>query len=189
MTQADPGHLSSCHPGNTDTDLNASGHMNIIQECCFQIYVCFNPQISLTPGGRFKVFISLTAPTNFLWFWVQGGSNIIVQGFDQKVMPMFPWPLPYGASCVYLCVSMCTHMLRCLCIIVFFPLRLNPPLLNGYQRPVFTVISAWLHHGSNHCRSGVNALAWDRDTTDWRRLQRKSDPLTDCCFSRELWIS
>lgn len=28
--------------------------------------------------------------------------------------------------------------------------------------------------GSNHCRSGVSTLAQDRNTTDWRRLQRKA---------------
>lgn len=28
--------------------------------------------------------------------------------------------------------------------------------------------------GSNHCRSGVSTLAQDRNTTDWRRLQRSA---------------
>lgn len=37
---------------------------------------------------------------------------------------------------------------------------------NEYQRPAFTVISSLLFHGSNHCRSGVSALAQDRNGSD-----------------------
>lgn len=92
-------------------------------------------------------------------------------GFNQEVIPMFLWPVPYGALS-FLCERTCTNILRCLSIIVF-PFRLNLPLSSGYQRLAFTVISAWLRHGSNHCRSGVNAQAQDRNKTEWRQLQRK----------------
>lgn len=85
---------------------------------------------------------------------------------------MFPWPLPFGTLPVYLRVRVCAHTLPCPSIIVF-PFRLNLPFSSGYQRPAFTVISAWLRHGSNHCRSGVSALAQDRTKTDWRGLQRE----------------
>lgn len=112
--------------------------------------------------------------TNLLRFGFREVQISLCSGFDQEVVPMFPWPLPYGALSVYLCVwaYMCTHTLRCLTIIVF-PFGLYLPFSSGYQRPAFTVISAWLRHGSNHCRSGVSALAQDWNTTDWHRLQRK----------------
>ncbi len=89
----------------------------------------------------------------------------------RKLYPCF-LDLCHMGPCLSICVWARAHMLRCLTIIVF-PFRLNLLLSSGYQRPAFTVISAWLHHGSNHCRSGVSALAQDRNTTDWHRLQRK----------------
>lgn len=73
--------------------------------------------------------------------------------------------LCHMVPCLSISVSMCTHMLRCLSIIVF-PFRLNLLFSSRYQRTAFTVISAWLRHGSNHCRSGVGALAQDRNATD-----------------------
>lgn len=105
--------------------------------------------------------------TNLLWFRFREVQISLCYGFDQEVIPMFPWPLPYGALSVYLRVNVS---------IIVFPFRLNLLLSSGYQRPAFTVISAWLRHGSNHCGSGVSALAQDRNTTDWRGLQRKVIP-------------
>lgn len=58
----------------------------------------------------------------------------------------------------YTCLASAVRAHTCVQLalaVVVFPSRHS----NEYQRPAFTVISTLLFHGSNHCRSGVSALA------------------------------
>lgn len=138
-----------------------------------------------TPGGGFTARTFISGTPQIFWFVFREVRISSCRGFDQELVAVFAWPLPYGALSVY----RRTHMLRCLTVVVF-PLRgLKAPALRGdIKGPHLQLSVLGLRHGSNHSGSGVSAPGQDRNTTDWRRLQRKAIHWQTVVLSGELWI-